>query len=41
MREKIDKLKKEGLNNFTESGGGNIVLTTPDQQKINLFKMGI
>ncbi|MCW3085934.1 MAG: hypothetical protein JWP12_3300 [Bacteroidetes bacterium] len=41
MKEKIEKLKAEGLTNFSESGGGNIVLTTPEQQKINLFKLGM
>ncbi|MEO8414351.1 MAG: hypothetical protein ABI472_11860 [Ginsengibacter sp.] len=41
MKDKIEKLKNSGLNNFTESGDGNIVLTTPEQQKINLFKFGM
>lgn len=41
MKDKIEKLKNSGLENFTESGGGNIVLTTPEQQKINLFKLGM
>jgi hypothetical protein len=41
MIAKIEKLKKEGLNNFSENGEGSIVLTTPEKQKINLFKLGI
>ncbi|MEP6645944.1 MAG: VOC family protein [Saprospiraceae bacterium] len=41
MKDKIDKLKTEGLKNYTESGGGNIVLTTPEGQHINLFKLGM
>lgn len=30
-----------GLRNFFENGEGNIVLTTPEKQKINLFKLGM
>ncbi len=41
MKEKINKLKEQGLTNFTETGQGNIVLTTPEKQHINLFKMGM
>jgi hypothetical protein len=41
MKDKIEKLKKYGLNNFAESGGSGIVLTTPERQKINLFKLGM
>jgi predicted lactoylglutathione lyase len=41
MKNKIENLKGKGLNNFAESGGSNIVLTTPEQQKINLFKLGM
>lgn len=41
MKAKIEQLKKEGLNNYTESGESNIVLTTPEKQKINLFKLGM
>jgi hypothetical protein len=41
MKDKIEKLKQAGLNNFSESGESNIVLTTPEQQKINLFKLGM
>ena len=41
MKEKIEKLKNAGLENYTESGLSNIVLTTPEQQHINLFKLGM
>ena len=41
MKDKIEQLKNSGVDNFTESGDGNIVLTTPEQQKINLFKLGM
>lgn len=41
MKEKIEQLKLAGLDNFTEQGTSNIVLTTPEQQKINLFKLGM
>ena len=41
MKEKIDRLKSHGLDNFSEKGSGNIVLTTPEQQKINLFRLGM
>ena len=41
MKDKIEKLKSDGLNNFSESGESNIVLTTPEKQKINLFKLGM
>ena len=41
VKDKIEKLKNDGLNNFTESSGSGIVLTTPEQQKINLFKLGM
>ncbi len=37
MKDKIDALKREGLQNFVEHSPGNIILTTPEQQKINLF----
>ncbi len=37
MKEKIERLKENGLENFNEHGAGNIVLNTPEQQKINLF----
>jgi predicted lactoylglutathione lyase len=40
MKAKIEKLKNEGLNNFSERGESNIVLTTPEKQQINLFKSG-
>ena len=41
MKGKIEKLKSEGLQDYTETGGGNITLTTPEKQRINLFKMGM
>jgi catechol 2,3-dioxygenase-like lactoylglutathione lyase family enzyme len=42
MKEKIERLKTVGLDNFTEAGSSaNIVLTTPEQQKVNLFKLGM
>jgi catechol 2,3-dioxygenase-like lactoylglutathione lyase family enzyme len=41
MKDKIEKLKQAGLNNFSENGQSNNVLTTPEQQKINLFKLGM
>ncbi len=42
MKDKINKLKNEGLNNFEEKmGAGNITLTTPENQRINLFSMGM
>ena len=41
MKEKIEKLKTNGLAGFTDKGGSNIVLTTPEEQNINLFKLGI
>ncbi len=41
MKEKIEKLKENGLDNFVEMGGSNIVLTTPEKQHINLFKLGM
>ncbi len=41
MKDKIERLKNKGLDNFIEKGESNIVLTTPEQQKINLFKLGM
>ena len=42
MKEKIGKLKSNGLKDYSESGGqGNIVLTTPEKQHINLFTLGM
>ncbi len=40
MKEKIQKLKSEGLENFTDKGENNTVLITPEDQRINLFKLG-
>jgi hypothetical protein len=38
---KIEKLKESGLTNFTDQSESNIVLTTPEKQKINLYNLGI
>jgi len=40
MEDKIIALKKEGLKDYTEKGPSEIVLTTPEQQHIFLFKLG-
>ncbi|MDP4265351.1 MAG: VOC family protein [Bacteroidota bacterium] len=40
MKTKIDAIKQPGLA-CKEMGSGNVVLTTPEQQKIFLFKMGM
>ena len=41
MKDKIEQLKNNGINNFKEKGSGSVVLTTPEGQFINLFKMGM
>ena len=42
MKAKIEKLKSLGLKDVTESGAlGNVVLTTPEKQHINLFTLGM
>jgi len=42
MKDKIEKLKNDGLNNCTEKNGqSNIVVTTPEKQHINLFELGM
>jgi predicted lactoylglutathione lyase len=42
MKEKIEKLKAAGMMEFNEFGGGaNSTITTPENQKINLFKLGM
>jgi predicted lactoylglutathione lyase len=42
MKQKIEKLKNEGLENFAEfMGENNIVLTTPENQHIFLFSLGM
>jgi RimJ/RimL family protein N-acetyltransferase len=41
MKEKTDKLKAAGLAEYTERGPSDIVLTTPEQQHINLFSLGM
>ncbi len=40
-KEKIDKLKQGGLKNYQDQGPANITITTPEQQEINLFKLGM
>jgi catechol 2,3-dioxygenase-like lactoylglutathione lyase family enzyme len=40
MKDKIEALKKQGLENFTEKNPGNIVLNTPEGQHVFLFSMG-
>lgn len=41
MKEKTEKLKREGLENYTEQSPGNLRLTTPEQQQFFLFRMGM
>ena len=41
MKDKIEKLKENGLTDFKEKGPGNVVLRTPEHQHINLFKLGM
>lgn len=41
MKERIEKLKSAGMTNYAEEGSSNIVLSTPEGQKINLFKLGM
>lgn len=42
MKNKIDILKGKGLKDFVEKmGAGNITITTPEKQHINLFSMGM
>lgn len=41
MKDKISKLKSEGLTDFVDQGPANIVLNTPEKQRINLFKLGM
>lgn len=42
MKEKIEKLEAAGLKDFVQTmGPGNVTLTTPEKQKVNLFKMGM
>jgi len=41
MKEKIEGLKKNGIENYEERGPSNIVVTTPENQHIFLFKMGM
>lgn len=41
MKEKMDHLVANGLKDYKEVMGGNYVLNTPEEQNINLFKMGM
>jgi predicted lactoylglutathione lyase len=41
MKDKIENLKNNGITHFTEKGGANIVLTSPEKQNINLFQLGM
>jgi len=42
MKDKIEKLKNNGFNNFIEYGKqSNVVVTTPEKQHINLFQLGM
>jgi catechol 2,3-dioxygenase-like lactoylglutathione lyase family enzyme len=41
MKAKIEQLIQNGLENYFVHSPGNIVLTTPEQQKINLFNWGM
>lgn len=41
MKDKINRLAAAGLGNYKERGPGNIILTTPEQQHIFLFSMGM
>ena len=41
MKDKLEKLQKEGLEIHKDFGGGNVVVKTPENQYINLFNMGI
>jgi catechol 2,3-dioxygenase-like lactoylglutathione lyase family enzyme len=41
MKEKIAKLKEHGIATEATDGQANITISTPEQQRINLFKMGM
>ncbi len=41
MKAKIDQLIQNGLQNYSVHSPGNIILSTPEQQKINLFNWGM
>jgi predicted lactoylglutathione lyase len=42
MKDKVEKLKASGVEGFAEAGGGaNFILSTPEKQNINLFKLGM
>jgi len=40
MQLRINRLKANGLQNYKEQGGGNVALTTPEEQQIFLFQLG-
>ena len=41
MKDKINALKQNGLTNYTEKNESNMILTTPEQQHIFLYKLGM
>lgn len=41
MKKKLDELKAAGLTDYTEQEAGNAILTTPEQQHIFLFPLGV
>jgi hypothetical protein len=41
MKDKIAKLKAEGLSDYTDKGESNTVLKTPEQQTVFLYKLGM
>jgi catechol 2,3-dioxygenase-like lactoylglutathione lyase family enzyme/predicted enzyme related to lactoylglutathione lyase len=41
MKERIEKLKNNGLEIHKDLGGSNVVLSTPDGQYFNLFNLGM
>jgi hypothetical protein len=41
MKDKIEKLKTEGLKDFVDKGAASITIHTPENQHINLFKLGM
>ena len=42
MKEKIEKLQSTGIKEIEAANGqSNVTLSTPEHQRINLFKIGI
>jgi catechol 2,3-dioxygenase-like lactoylglutathione lyase family enzyme len=41
MKDKIAALKEQGLTDYVEQGPSNAILTTPEQQHIFLYKLGM